>query len=301
MKSGIYWALLIAVLFSIVAAPSLSVATPPTRINESFVLGTTGCQMNLTLQNDAVIAANIGQAFELPLVEIGTDETWRAIGASASSESPPPGAGWNTNVAFPNAWGSAKLQVMDQTLCNSGACIWATNNKFDAIIYAWFRKTFDITGNIISATLAGSADDYAQVYVNGTLVYTDPSPTFANDFGPIPIAPSLLHAGTNLIAAYAKDNPSPPYEHSFRAKLAIVTSAPSPDPLSPPPSCSSTGDLPIENITDTLICDDDGSGQPVLSTCKPKTAVERNIMEKSGDGSTYCYYTKTGSRVCKTL
>ena len=171
MKSGKYWALLIAMQLSIVAAPSLSAAGgPPTRINEFFVLGTTGCSMQLTLLSDEVTAARIGQAFELPLVEIGTDETWRAVGAFPSDEFFP-GAGWNTDVAFPDEWGSAKLQEMDQTLCDSGACIWATNNIHDNVTKAWFRKTFDITGNITSATLTGSADDYAQVYVNGTLVY----------------------------------------------------------------------------------------------------------------------------------
>lgn len=59
--------------------------------------------------------------------------------------------------------------------------------------------------------------------------------------------------------------------------------------------------LPIESIRKALICQNDGNGQPVPGSCKPKTFVEQNIIDKSGDASTYCYYTKTGSRVCKTL
>jgi len=54
-----------------------------------------------------------------------------------------------------------------------------------------------------------------------------------------------------------------------------------------------------ESIGKAFICDKDGSGLPF--NCKPKTFVEQNIMDKSGDDSTYCYYTKTGQRVCKTL
>ena len=54
-----------------------------------------------------------------------------------------------------------------------------------------------------------------------------------------------------------------------------------------------------ETIGKAFICDKDGSGLPI--NCKPKTFVEQNIMDKSGDDSTYCYYTKTGQRVCKTI
>lgn len=59
--------------------------------------------------------------------------------------------------------------------------------------------------------------------------------------------------------------------------------------------------LTIESIRKALICQNDGNGQPVPGSCKPKTFVEQNIIDKSGSDSTYCYYTKTGSRVCKTL
>ena len=51
----------------------------------------------------------------------------------------------------------------------------------------------------------------------------------------------------------------------------------------------------IEPIGNAFICVDD------RTKCKPKTFVEQNIMDKSGDDSTYCYYTKTGQRVCKTI
>jgi hypothetical protein len=68
------------------------------------------------------------------------------------------------------------------------------------------------------------------------------------------------------------------------------------------------GSPPIELITSTSVCKDcadNGDGtfncEAEGATCETKTAVERNIMEKSGDGSTYCYYDKMGRRVCKTI
>jgi hypothetical protein len=92
--------------------------------------------------------------------------------------------------------------------------------------------------------------------------------------------------------------------------------SPSPSPIPPPPIPPGgagvpewcVGSQPIGLISDTLVCNDcieSGDGtfdcQAPGATCETKTAVERNIMEKSGDGSTYCYYTKTGQRVCKTI
>jgi hypothetical protein len=64
------------------------------------------------------------------------------------------------------------------------------------------------------------------------------------------------------------------------------------------PGC--TGEtLPIEPISKTIICDKDVSENPV--NCKAKKFVEQNIIDKSGDGSRYCYYTTTGQQVCKTF
>jgi hypothetical protein len=64
--------------------------------------------------------------------------------------------------------------------------------------------------------------------------------------------------------------------------------------------------LLIEDVGKTLICVDctenpDGTVTCGAENCEPKTYVEQNIMEKSGDGSTYCYYTTTRQRVCKTF
>jgi hypothetical protein len=67
------------------------------------------------------------------------------------------------------------------------------------------------------------------------------------------------------------------------------------------PNACADAQLTIESISKTWICENNGSDQPVPDSCKPKTFVEQNIIDKSGNDSTYCYYTKTGSRVCKTL
>jgi hypothetical protein len=42
------------------------------------------------------------------------------------------------------------------------------------------------------------------------------------------------------------------------------------------------------------------SGVCKALNCLPKTAVERNIIEKSGDNSKYCYNSTAGTQVCKT-
>jgi len=48
--------------------PSLSSAAGPERINESFVMGDTGCQMNIVLDGGtgAIVSADLGPAFEPP-------------------------------------------------------------------------------------------------------------------------------------------------------------------------------------------------------------------------------------------
>jgi len=56
-------------------------------------------------------------------------------------------------------------------------------------------------------------------------------------------------------------------------------------------------DLTVESLSKAFVCDDGGNGNPV--NCHPKRFVEQNIIDKSGDDSTYCYYTTTGQRVCK--
>lgn len=60
-----------------------------------------------------------------------------------------------------------------------------------------------------------------------------------------------------------------------------------------------TTPLPIEKISKTWICDNDGLGNP--SNCKPKKYVEQNIMEEDLGSCTYKYTTRTGQTVTKTI
>ncbi|MBI5568861.1 MAG: hypothetical protein HY914_02855 [Desulfomonile tiedjei] len=63
-------------------------------------------------------------------------------------------------------------------------------------------------------------------------------------------------------------------------------------------NCPASGSsLTIESIGATSICTDAN----VPETCQPLNFVQKNIMAKSGDHSTFCYYTTTGYRVCKTV
>ena len=132
---------------------------------------------------------------------------------------------------------------------------------------------------------------------------------------PIPLAESLELLGPSLISGSTTAGNQPPLRSVETFKLganncvmeilldqegsiAKATTRPFDDG---PNGCTEGADIPIEKepIGNAFICDKDASGNPV--NCKPKTFVEQNIMDKSGDDSTYCYYTKTGQRVCKTI
>jgi hypothetical protein len=57
--------LLIVVMVTVAASPSFSVAGgSPVRYNESFVMGDTGCQMNLVLDGDSVVVASLSPAYQ---------------------------------------------------------------------------------------------------------------------------------------------------------------------------------------------------------------------------------------------
>jgi len=64
----------------------------------------------------------------------------------------------------------------------------------------------------------------------------------------------------------------------------------SPRPISDLLSCEN-----CTQINGTYSCDF------TSNNCEPLRYVERNIMEKSGDGSRYCYTDTTGQQVCRTF
>lgn len=315
-----------AVLGALLAVPPLVAAQDdgPVRINESFVMGDTGYQMNLVLDGDQVVYANVTPSFEPP------PELQTGIYAFDFT-----GSVYFINGAIP--FPISINDLFQGTLFYDPSSL----TKSDVAPYLAYYGPNDSTIAGIDVSFAsGQAFEtitlnYSAVYNNNPngnsdtfffTAYLSPVPPFSGVDGDISVLFNLTdHTGTVFngldyptILNYADWD-----EHQFQ--INFVGSDGSqwqisglPTSLSPsvsfqaknksasPAVQQSTsvndGTLTVEDISATLICDDnDEDGQPDAGTCLEKTAVERNIMEKSGDGSRYCYYTTTGQRVCKTF
>lgn len=167
----------------------------------------------------AVGAASTANAAALT---INTDSSWLATNAL-------PAANWNTDPSF-DTTGWINASVNTPACSGSADCIWY-DGQFSATQFAWLRKTFTISNPVSSAVLVGGVDDDADIYVNGTLVYSDHNGT-AQAFGPINVAPFLVQ-GVNLIAVAAEDNfLGFGQNHGFEASLQVETVVPIPT-LSP--------------------------------------------------------------------
>jgi hypothetical protein len=79
-------------------------------------------------------------------------------------------------------------------------------------------------------------------------------------------------------------------------------SDPGPGGGAPAPTCESDGSTSDPAAITSLVCTgcDEATGLCPPENCEPLRFVERNIFEKSGDGSTYCYNSTAGTQVCKT-
>ena len=167
----------------------------------------------------AVGAASTANAVSLT---INTDSSWLATNAL-------PAATWNTDPSFnTTGWINASVNI---PACGNGAdCIWY-DGQFSATRFVWLRKTFTISNPVTTAFLVGGIDDDCDIYVNGTLVFSDHNGT-SQAFGPINVAPYLVQ-GVNLIAVAAEDNiPVFGQNHDFVASLQVQINVPVPT-LSP--------------------------------------------------------------------
>jgi hypothetical protein len=166
-----------------------------------------------------LFALAAGAAFTAPAVAqtIITDASWLATNAM-------PAATWNTDPSFDTTgWINASINI---PACGLGAdCIWY-DGQFSTTRHAWLRKTFTISSPVSTAVLQGGIDDDCDIYVNGTLVYSDHDGV-SGRWGPIDAAPYLVQ-GVNLIAVAAEDNiPVFGANHDFVANLTVTTLAPS--------------------------------------------------------------------------
>lgn len=191
--------------------------------NRGALLGKATARLKVML---VVFALGVGAAATTNAVAltVKTDTSWLATNA-------PPAATWNTAPSFnTTGWVSAFVSTVTPAPCFNGAdCIWY-DDQTSATQFVWLRKTFTISDPVSSAILTGGIDDDGDIYVNGTLVYSNHNGT-AGGFGPINVAPYLVQ-GVNLIAVAAQDNFAFGHNHLFVALLPIQSPAPVPT-LSP--------------------------------------------------------------------
>jgi hypothetical protein len=326
MGKGKYTGIFIVVLVAFLASPSLYAAQGPVRINESFVLGDSGCQMNLELEGDAVISANLGPAFVPPAATptiysfnfsgivdgvdgllnfgVGQDSLFTGTLTYAPSTFILGQSFPNYQEYLPNESTIAGITInfnlgelgiqsfQDNTSSFSSV---RNNDPFDEYRYHSGWLTSDPPQLGTTWSMFALTDSTANALT--TLDY--PTNFIFNNWGDRRLdifndGPSQLpwHIGGILTSLV----PSPPEGIIILNSAAVQQSA-----------ADCEGSLPIEQlISDTLVCEDctdngDGTFTCSPEKCQPKTYVERNIMEKSGDGSRYCYYTTTGQQVCKTF
>ena len=144
-----------------------------------------------------------------------TDTSWRVTTAG-------PGAGWNTAIGFDDSsWVSA---VALTGLPASPMSIWApcahpnalahgtpladtsygpVGCQFSGDLNVWFRSTFELPAQPLSALMSMSIDDDLDVYINGHFVAGNHD-CQAGGPGPVDIS-SFLTGGTNLVAVAATD------------------------------------------------------------------------------------------------
>ena len=171
----------------------------------------------------ALVVGAASTAAAAPLV-INTDGSWLATNQE-------PGAGWNTNPSFDtSAWLNATVVIPACHGAGLGDCIWY-DGRYSATQTAWLRQTFTISSPVASAFLVGGVDDDADIYLNGSLVFSNHDGS-ATDYGPLDVAPYLLQ-GVNLIAVRAWDNIQVyGQNHAFLASLNVQTPETVPEPAS---------------------------------------------------------------------
>jgi hypothetical protein len=165
-----------------------------------------------TLLMAAALTAGVVSTANASTITLRTDSSWLATNVA-------PAPGWNTNPFFNTAgWISAVSHCNDPV---GGECIWY-DGQFTATADAWMRRSFTISGPFTSGLLVGGIDDDADIYLNGTLIFSDHN-GFSQAYGPIDVTPYLVQ-GLNFFAVHAIDNiPVWGQNHGFLASLDIQT------------------------------------------------------------------------------
>jgi len=244
------------------ASSASSGNSPPVRSDEEFQLGDTGCKMHVKLNSGGMLAsASVDPMF---------------------GDANCPGQGPLTIEDIKNTF------VCDANNCtaNPDGTTFNCTDPPPGINCTGYSGTY-YCNSVPSSTITTCA------YNSGTWpnTYTCTSSTDLTAYGctgtsgtytctyPLSIPEYCNITTPTAPYCYLNTVPSNSCDYDYTAGVNVCS------PSSTPPACA--------NVAGNMFC------SPL--NCKPKTFVERNIIDKSGDGSTYCYYTTFGQRVCKTL
>lgn len=333
MGKGKYLIISMTFLALLLASSSIVIAQDdgPVRINESFVLGDTGCQMNVALEGDAIVAATVSPAFAPPPEPPGiyvfeftgyVPSTAGSLPFDVSAGDQYTGTPFSGTLTYAPSTLELVIANPDENVYHpvesTIADISITYYLGDGSSQSFETTDLEYLGTNNDALSTGTA--IYDRFVFSSFVSSDPLLEEANPirfnftlvdwtasvFSGLDIPTNLNFEDwtNNYLTVSPVGNAWAVYgtllsleQYEFQAKNKAASAAVQQSTS----QCNET--LTVENISATVICDDNNEdGEPDdPSACLEKTAVEQNIMEKSGDGSRYCYYTTTGQRVCKTF
>lgn len=134
-----------------------------------------------------------------------------------------PTAGWNSDLNLPTTAWSAPRRVTDPNApAGPAELVWQGGGAMScssASRFCWLRGTFDLQGQVVSATLRSSSDDDHAVWINGVQVVFDADCRG----GPLQVVDvtGILNQGANLVAVSADDCRG--VCHSFWLSLSVAS------------------------------------------------------------------------------
>jgi hypothetical protein len=178
-----------------------------------------------------------------------------------------PGAGWTSLGYDDTTWSSGIGEFGygdgdERTVVSSGP------SSADKHITTWFRRTFEATGTPATAAIYMRVDDGAVVHVNGVEATRDNMPTgpvtstttaFVRDGFPetdvryFPIDPSLIRAGTNVVAVEVHQSSASSNDLTFFATVVAYGVAEPPTTTAPASTTASSTSSTSSSTTSTTV------------------------------------------------
>lgn len=186
-------------------------------MNDGALLRMATARVKVTLLAFA-LAMGAASAATAVTLTINTDSSWLATNSR-------PFHPWDVDPSFDTTGWINAFEFPSSCSYLGATCIWY-DQQFSATQSVWLRKTFTISGSVLTAFLDGGVDDDADVYVNGNLVVNDHDGFAGAPFGPIDVSAYLVQ-GVNLIAVAAEDNVLMfGNNHAFVARLQVTVPEP---------------------------------------------------------------------------